>query len=505
MQVVKTYNSNAAIVIPGNVKSLMVRTSQLNQFQTGAVTRFASMSVGYGSPLLIDTTGKAWGTGGNSSAQLGIGTLVGVSSFTQVLGAMNFKQIVSQGNSYGLTTSGTLVSWGLNTNGQLGLGDVINRSSPVAVLGSLSFASIACGAATGGPFYGITTSGKVFAMGRNLNGQLGDGTLVDKSSPVAVLGNLTIRQIIVSTSTQALFMDTAGGLWGTGANTGGELGVGDVVQRSSPVAVLGNRVWWMMSPTNGGTNIGLTNPVFEKNVQVGPAYGFGFNTNGQLGTGDVLSRSSPVAVLGGLNFKFVIQGGGSSYGITADGTAYAWGQNLNGQLGVGDVVPRSSPVAVLGGLKWKYFIADNSGGNTTVGITVDGLVYGMGQNASGQIGDGTTVAKSSPVAAIGGKVFQEIWGGINIFGFSTEGQVYSWGGNTVGQLGVGDITNRSSPVALSGGLFSMDWLPVTNEIVVPVIPGQTYQLKMGQQAVFFGTSQVAKGPVDYVQVIYENQ
>ncbi len=85
----------------------------------------------------------------------------------------------------------------------------------------------------------------------------------------------------------------------------------------------------------------------------GAAYGMGSNGEGQLGNGDRVDRSSPVAVVESLTFLKIATAIGPSplsFGITTGGALYAWGDNANGGLGVGDVAGRSSPVAVLGTL-----------------------------------------------------------------------------------------------------------------------------------------------------------
>jgi alpha-tubulin suppressor-like RCC1 family protein len=104
--------------------------------------------------------------------------------------------------------------------------------------------------------------------------------------------------------------------------------------------------------------------------------------------------------LGGLKFQNIISGGlGEIYGLTKSGALYAWGNNVYGQLGVGDVIPRSSPVLVLGGLTWNQIFI-NGGSDTPIGVTTTGSVYSWGYNGNGQIGDGTTVSKSSPVLVL---------------------------------------------------------------------------------------------------------
>jgi alpha-tubulin suppressor-like RCC1 family protein len=350
---------------------------------------------------------------------------------------------------------GNLYAWGLNTNGQLGDASVIPKSSPVAVLGGLKF--IRSHGATGAAMsqYGIISSGAAYSWGINTNGQLGVGDVLPRSSPVAVLGGFRFSAIYPkNASVIALSSNNTPLAWGV--NTNGQLGDGSVVHKSSPVAVLGGLKFVKLIHTSGANTqsavIGVT--------RAGVAYAWGMNTNGNLGTGDVASKSSPVAVLGGITFSDVLGGAVSSryfnVGLTTAGEAYSWGANTSGQLGLGDVVPRSSPVAVLGGLTFKQLVACEKS-ESVIGVTSAGVAYAWGDNSSGQLGVGDVNARSSPVAVLGGLTFSKLIAFRSVsMGLTSDGTLYAWGLNANGQLGVGDTTNRSSPVAVLGGLKFID-------------------------------------------------
>ncbi len=79
---------------------------------------------------------------------------------------------------------------------------------------------------------------------------------------------------------------------------------------------------------------------------------------------------------------------------------WAWGNNGQGQLGDGTTVDKSRPVSVIGGITdWSQVSA---GGRHSLGVTSSGIAWAWGYNGQGQLGDGTTVSKSSPVSVIGG-------------------------------------------------------------------------------------------------------
>jgi len=448
-------------------------------------------------PHIIDAGKSLYSWGENFAGNAGVGDIIPRSSPVAVLGGLKFAKVggnigVGSGNGrFGLSESGALYTWGVNLNGELGLGDVIPRSSPVVVAGGTRYASVVAG---GVHTSGLLANGDLYAWGLNAFGQLGLGDVVPRSSPVAVLGGLKFREIYASQwNSFALALD--GTLYAWGLNAFGQLGLGDVTPRSSPVAVLGGLKFKSIKSYDA-TTLGLT----EDN----DLYAWGVNTSGVLGVGNVISRSSPVAVLGGLKFRDFFIDGINAFGITTAGVAYAWGVNLNGQLGLGDVVPRSSPVAVLGGLKFR---AINPCAVNVVGLTEDGAAYAWGVNINGELGLGDVIPRSSPVAVLGGLSFQEIFstygnfGGASRFGLTWDGKMYSWGDNTSGVLGVGDVVPRSSPVAVLGGLSlkTQDDADITLDI--PIVGGNTYSLKLGAGPCFFGNKPIGNN-IQSVEITY---
>ncbi len=309
----------------------------------------------------------------------------------------------------------------------------------------------------------IDEYGNMFARGYNNQGQLGVGDIIPRSSPVAVLGGLRFQewgcgnQIPSAYASSAIAVDGTAYAWGYNSNGG--LGVGDRTSRSSPVAVLGGLKFVTMQLQNY-LQLALTTG--------GNLYAWGSNNSGELGVGDLVDRSSPVAVLGGLKFAMLPDVGGK-VALTRDGTAYAWGYNLRGAVGDGsNNNVRSSPVAVLGGLTFKKV---KNSGETSIALTTDGTLYGWGANGGGYLGLGDTADRSSPVAVIGGLTFKDFFVDQNfmsVFAITEDGTAYAWGMNGHGNLGVGDATLRSSPVAVLGGL-KFRYIRKTN-----TFPGSTF-------------------------------
>ncbi|HJR50788.1 MAG TPA: hypothetical protein VJ794_06765, partial [Gemmatimonadales bacterium] len=127
------------------------------------------------------------------------------------------------------------------------------------------------------------------------------------------------------------------------------------------------------------------------------AYCWGFNDQGQLGTGTkgaTQARSAPQLVLGGKSFTQMTLGGNYSCGLTTSREAWCWGINISGQLGDGSTTSRLSPVKVASRRHWTLLVA---GYDQTCGVAVNGTAWCWGDNLWGELGDGTTNSSAVPV------------------------------------------------------------------------------------------------------------
>ena len=340
-------------------------------------------------------------------------------------------------------------AWGFNSSGQIGDGTTTSRSSPVIVVGGITnWKQVSAGSDHS---LGVTTTGIAYGWGQSGDGQLGDDTTSNRSSPVTVVGGITNWSQVSAGGSHSLGVTTTGIAYAWGLGTSGQIGDDTTSNRSSPVTVVGGITNWKQVSAGNLDSLGVTS--------TGIAYGWGSNGFGNIGDGTATSRLSPVTVVGGItNWSQVSAGGDHSLGVTSTGIAYAWGLNTDGQLGDNTGTTRSSPVTVVGGItNWRQL---DAGSQHRLGVIATGIAYGWGNNSTGRLGDNTTTSRSSPVTVVGGITnwSQVSAGGLtsslnrHSLGLTSSGTAYAWGSNIVGQLGDGTTSNRSSPVTVVGSI-----------------------------------------------------
>ena len=419
-----------AVTTATNAVTLAIGTNPGGGTLTGTTTVDAVGGVASFADLVIDKTGGGY-------------TLVATSgALTQVTSAFDVTFPIAavsagEGDSCGLTTGGNGYCWGDNFRGQLGDGTTTGRLTPVLVSGSLSFALLS---ALSDHTCGITTGGDTYCWGLNDQGQLGDGTTTDRVTPVLVSGGLSFASLS-SGENHTCGLTTGGIAYCWGRNDLGQLGDGTTTERLTPVLVSGGLSFASLNAGGGqGHTCGLTTG--------GEAYCWGRNFDGQLGDGTTTNRLAPVLVSSGQSFTALSAGGFHSCGVTTGGDAYCWGENFFGELGDGTTTDRLTPVLVSGSLS---FASLSAGSSHSCGLTTGGNAYCWGRNTRGQLGDGTTTGRLTPVLVTGGLSFASLNLGDphSCALAATGGGAYCWGSNFSGQLGDGTTTDRSTPVRVS--------------------------------------------------------
>lgn len=340
---------------------------------------------------------------------------------------------------------GRVWSWGENGNGQVGDGTVTDRVSPVMLTDQIWKA----------PF--LRTDGQMVNMGSNVYGQLGDNTVVPKSTPTLVSGGHVFKKI--HRGSTCLGLTEGGELYVWGRNNHGQHGDGTIVDKSTPTLVMSGTLFtdfWTDTGTNEISGISQPNTIWAKDTDNQTwAWGRDFNGAGVLGTGASGSSSTPTLVSGGQNFvkiaSGVVPGGGThALGLTKTGQLYAWGYNNIGQLGDNTIISKSTPTLVAGALSYRDVF---SGQDHSLALTRDGAVYAWGNNGFGQLGQGNVLPKSSPVVVLGltSGAKQIAAAMYSNYALDKVGKLYAWGFQdaTNPLLGSGDTLKKSSPTLVS--------------------------------------------------------
>lgn len=469
---------------------------------TGYLSGIVGIAAGYRHTCAVSGAGAVYCWGWNATYnQLGDNTSTNRLTPVQVVGVggtgflTGIKQIAIGSSAYGhtcaLSTANEVYCWGYNGYGQLGDNTTTQRAAPVKVtgVGGTGFLSNITNIAAGGTYghtCAVNSTGSVYCWGYGANGQLGDNTSTTRNAPVQVTGvggtgflanAATVAVGGTSGSTgHTCALTTTGTVYCWGYNNTGQLGDNTITGRPAPVQVLGvGAVGFLSNITaiaaGGGTsNNGTTCAVNSS----GSMFCWGDNTNGKLGDNTATQRNTPVQVVGSLGLGFLsniytlsVSSSYSSYGhvcaVSTTGSVNCFGNNSFGQLGNGtsNVATQSSPVQTWqpGSVAFTQISASNG---HSCGIS-GGAVYCWGANGNGELGDGTTTARATPVQVKGvgnvGYLSGIISVSVTSYGGSSyshtcavsgSGAAYCWGANANGQLGNGTTTGSSYPVQVSG-------------------------------------------------------
>lgn len=381
----------------------------------------------YTSNYALDSAGRVYAWGYNGYGQLGQGDITNRAVATQInwftQQAIAIAEIIvpreggyaiASGCVFFRTTDGRVYACGYNAYGQLGSGMTTNSSLPVRCGTIGSIAKVFASAQDHTSVFAIDSSGKLYAWGRNNYGQLGLGDTVDKTAPVLVPNIANAKKVCATAGTQtSTFVgDTAvlctdGSLYVAGWNGQGALGLGDLVTRSAFTKL--NITAFI--PADMELFGGYYDSLWVIDT-TGRLWACGYNGYGQLGLGDLVSRTTPTQVGGGQPFDGKVArlkaGGGQNassqyvFAILQDATGKLWsaGYNASGQLAVGDAVSRSSFTRVIGprGTEQMGIVDYTIGGYGTAGrlwvLTADGCVRGAGDNVNFSLGTQTTTARN---------------------------------------------------------------------------------------------------------------
>jgi alpha-tubulin suppressor-like RCC1 family protein len=346
----------------------------------------------------------------------------------------------------------TLVCWGDNSRGELGFGTIHDRSSPslpVPLPGSAGhWGQIGASDSYSCATWVVTgTEQHLYCWGANTFGNLGDGTTTDRRLPVELALGYRNWTGVSTGKFHACATQLDHSAWCWGDNGSGELGDGTKTNRTVPVKVAGGHSWASISASVSFT-CGITTS--------GALWCWGHNAYGQLGVGTTSDHSKPTRVGTASDWVQVATGDWHTCARNSGGSIYCWGSNIWGNLGTGDTTERLTPtkIATVSGVtSWTSVTAGQAYTCALGTMGSIGSSWCWGLNDHGQLGNGTTANTKSPSRVSDNR--STTWTTIAAgFGYhscavKSDHTLWCWGHNDQGQLGIGTAGTTDSLVPVN--------------------------------------------------------
>ena len=276
-------------------------------------------------------------------------------------------------------------------------------------------------------------------MGSNSNGQLGDGTTTDRSSPILIESSGVVA---ISADNTSFYIKSDGSLWGMGSNSYNQLGDGTTINSRTPIQIKSSDV---VSVSSGSNNTRFI-------MSSGSLWAMGWNYNGAIPGGTtperVESSGATIVSAGPQNTLF----------LKNDSSLWGFGLNHWGELGDGTTYRRSTPIQIIP----AGVIDLSTRCRNSLFIKSDGSLWGMGYNYFGQLGVGTTDQHIIPVQIEADSVTQVSVNWYNSMYIKNDGSLWAMGSNYYGQYGNGKSTILPSPVPFT--LFNSTFLTLNTGV-----------------------------------------
>jgi alpha-tubulin suppressor-like RCC1 family protein len=353
--------------------------------------------------------------------------------------------LIPYGASWGVT-------WGTDVSGELGDGATMTSSPPTDLDVNNYAAILAIAAGQNFTVAVDAVGGSLWGWGLNTSNQAGYSGGSPVTTPIQISTPGVTWKAIAAGYSHACAITGQGSLKCWGSNAEGALGTGSTSpsQTATPTSNYQSSMSWIDVSAGNDFTVALRAD--------GTAWAWGTNGSGQLGAQSSASYTAVpfqcIAEETPSRYVSVAAGGAHALAIAENGTLWGWGSNSNGQLGFTGGGSRSYPVPIAAGT----WIAVSAGGNDSFAIRSDGTLWSWGQNNNGQLGystggaDQTTLAQVADPAGTNCTMqstpncigFQYIAAGSDFtLAVTADGDLLTWGNNGDGQLGKGGGTTST--------------------------------------------------------------
>lgn len=400
-------------------------------------TDWAAIATGVSGGSALRSNGEIWSWGNNSRGDIGDGSVTQRTRPVRESTHSSDWTDIAKGryHTMALKSNGEVWSWGTNQNGEQGNGDIYSDTLRKPTLNrDKEYIEIAAGLSYS---CGIDSGHRLWCVGRNDDGQLGNNSIEDTIVPVQENSMSTDWKIVRAGTFHTVAIKNDGTLWGWGDNEYGQLGVGRDTHR-------------IRVPTQESTmstdwiDVSVSSPNIKSSSYTlglksnGEVWGWGSSFNQlcieKVGSSDY--KKVPIKISAdSTSWKAISAGNYHSMFIKDDNTLWGCGYNSDGKLGIGSTTVTSTITEVSGG---GYWAAVDAGYNHSMGLKQDGSLWTWGRNSDSELCDGTQEDRDVPV-----KISEngDSWSKISTRRYSSsaiksDGTLWSCGKNNYGQLGI---------------------------------------------------------------------
>ncbi len=381
--------------------SMFILTSCKNN---NASEQFEKVSAGFNHSIALSTSGDVYTWGKNTYGQLGNGTTIDkttpdkITQFFHLQSDEVITDIISGDEfSIAITSNNRIFTWGYNWHGQLGDGTKDNSNLPLDITDNFDFQSDESIDKIVATYHSIllTSKGRVFAWGNNMHGELGDGTNESKTTPVEITQNFNLQSgEVIEAIAHNMAATSNHRVFSWGLNDKGQLGDGTTTNTNTPNDITSNitqQIDGSIVKIKGEFLISSDNHIYiwryrtSQNDETSTNQSFlqDITSDFNLQTDDfiieIVHGKSYIIALSSLGYIFTVEM--NQIELEEDGTISMSPTEITEQFNLAE--------------DEKIVKVDSKSHH--IAITSSGRIFTWGENQFGQLGDGTTTNKDTPI------------------------------------------------------------------------------------------------------------